>query len=51
MLRLKLEDALNTVRVDEESVPTMISTEDLSDLGIDSHKDEPVRKMSHENVT
>ena len=51
VLRLKLEDALNTVRVDEESVPTMISTEDLSDLGIDSHKDEPVRKMSHENVT
>ena len=51
VLRLKLEDALNTVSLDEKSVPTMISTEDLSDLGIDSHKDEPVRKMSHENVT
>jgi hypothetical protein len=50
VLRLKLEDALGTLHVDEEPVrmsPTMLSAEDLSDLGIDSYKDEPFRKMSH----
>jgi len=53
VLRLKLEDALGTLHVDEEPVrmsPTMLSAEDLSDLGIDSYKDEPVRKMSHEDA-
>jgi len=53
VLRLKLEDALGTLHVDEEPVkmsPTMLSAEDLSDLGIDSYKDEPVRKMSHEDT-
>jgi len=50
VLRLKLEDALGTLHVDEEPVrmsPTMISAQDLSDMGIDSYKDEPFRKMSH----
>jgi len=53
VLRLKLEDALGTLHVDEEPVkmsPTMLSAEDLSDLGIDSYKDEPVRKLSHEDT-
>ena len=53
VLRLKLEDALGTLHVDEEPVkmsPTMISAQDLSDMGIDSYKDEPVRKMSHEDT-
>jgi len=53
VLRLKLEDALGTLHVDEEPVrmsPTMISAQDLSDMGIDSYKDEPVRKMSHEDA-
>ena len=53
VLRLKLEDALGTLHVDEEPVrmsPTMLSAQDISDLGIDSYKDEPVRKMSHEDA-
>ena len=53
VLRLKLEDALGTLHVDEEPVrisPTMLSAQDLSDMGIDSYKDEPVRKMSHEDA-
>ena len=53
VLRLKLEDALGTLHVVEEPIkmsPTMLSAEDLSDLGIDSYKDEPVRKMSHEDT-
>ena len=52
VLRLKLEDTLSTLHTDEEPVrmsPTMLSAKDLSDLGIDSHTDEPVRKMSHES--
>ena len=53
VLRLKLEDALGILHTDEEPVrmsPTMLSAEDISDLGIDSYKDEPVRKMSHEGT-
>ena len=53
VLRLKLEDALGTLHLDvkpERVSPTMLSAEDLSDLGIDSYKDEPVRKMSHEDT-
>ena len=54
VLRLKLEDALGTLHVNiEEPVkmsPTMLSAEDLSGMGIDSYKDEPVRKISHENT-
>ena len=53
VLRLKLEDALGTLHTDEEPVkmsPTMLSAQDISDMGIDSYKDEPVRKMSHEDT-
>tara|TARA_R110002051_G_C8484391_1_gene462164 strand:- start:177 stop:590 length:414 start_codon:yes stop_codon:yes gene_type:complete len=53
VLRLKLEGALGTLHTDEEPErmsPTMLSAEDISDLGIDSYKDEPVRKMSHEDT-
>ena len=54
VLRLKLEDALGTLHIVEEPVkmsPTMLSAQDLSDMGIDSYKDEPVRKVSHEDTT
>ena len=53
VLRLKLEDALGTLHIEDEPVrmsPTMLSAQDISDLGIDSYKDEPVRKMSHEDT-
>jgi len=50
----KLEDTLSTLHTKEENLrisPTMISAQDLSDMGIDSYKDEPVRKISHEDTT
>ena len=53
VLRLKLEDTLSILHTEEEDLemsPTMLSAEDLSDLDINSHTDEPVRKMSHEST-
>ena len=60
VLRLKLEDTLSTLNVEEiiaktdekpiRMSPTMLSAKDLSNKGIDSHTDEPVRKMSHESA-
>ena len=53
LLRLKLEDTLQGLHFEDSPLkmsPTMLSAEDLSDLGIDSHTDEPVRKMSHEST-
>ena len=52
VLRMKLEDTLSTLHTEEpvRMSPTMLSAEDLSDLGIDSYKDEPVRKLSHEDT-
>ena len=50
VLRLKLEDTLSTLHIDvkpEKMSPTMLSAEDVSNLGIDSYVDEPVRKISH----
>ena len=60
VLRLKLEDTLSTLHTEEEDLrmsPTMLSAEDLSNLGIDSYVDEPARlsrlemvKTSHDST-
>ena len=53
VLRMKLEDTLNTLHLDvkpEKMSATMLSAQDLNDLGIDTHTDEPVRKISHEKT-
>ena len=52
VLRIKLEDTLSALHTTDElrMSPTMLSAEDLNDLGIDGHTDEPVRKSSHENT-
>ena len=53
VLRMKLEDTLSTLHTEENDLkmsPTMLSAKDLNDLGIDTHTDEPVRKISHEST-
>ena len=50
VLRLKLEDTLSTLHTKELMSPTMLSSEDLNNLDINSHTDEPVRKISHESA-
>ena len=50
VLRLKLEDTLSTLHTEELMSPTMLSSEDLNNLDINSHTDEPVRKISHEST-
>ena len=53
VLRMKLEDTLSTLHTEEKDLrmsPTMLSAKDLNDLGIDTHTDEPVRKISHEST-
>ena len=53
VLRLKLEDTLQGLHFEDNPLkmsPTLLSAEDLNDLGINTHKDEPVKKMSHEGT-
>ena len=53
VLRMKLEDTLSTLHTEENDLkmsPTVLSAKDLNDLGIDTHTDEPVRKISHEST-
>ena len=53
VLRMKLEDTLSTLHTEKNDLkmsPTMLSAKDLNDLGIDTHTDEPVRKISHEST-
>jgi TolA-binding protein len=53
VLRLKLEDTLKGLHFEDSPLQmssTMLSAQDLNNLGIDSHTDEPVVKMSHENT-
>ena len=53
VLRMKLEDTLSTLHTEEDNLrmsPTMLSADDLSNLGIEAHIDEPVRKVSREDT-